>query len=153
MLLRHPARVMGAVSRIRSSQRAVLGVVALVQFGLTTLPVVMLSARTDMQGEPSRPLAYVVLAGSAVFSLAWFAAALRWRWVGGVAATTLSMPALLIMLVLQAQGVLPDLDLGLYTYAYALGLAAAGLLATLSAEYLLLSQRPQPEAATAVGGR
>lgn len=92
---------MSAISRRHSSRPAVLGILALVQFFLTSLPFVVASGRTDMQGESSRPLAYVVLLGSALFSLAWFAAVLRWRWVGGLAATTLSMPALVAMLVLQ----------------------------------------------------
>lgn len=123
-------------SNSRLPRPAVIGLIGLVLFAANSIPFLVASSRTDMQGNPSTSLAYVATTIAAVVTLIWFGATMRWGWIGGVAAAMLAGPSLALMLMLQAQGVLPDLDYGLYAYAQPLGLALSILLATLTSQAL-----------------
>lgn len=99
------------------------------------LPIA-LSSRVDMQGEPSTVLGYLGSGLALVFGIVWWSFVHFLDWLGGLFVVSLVFPVFVGLTVVAGQGVLPDLDFGLYIHAMCLILAMSCLAASLLARYI-----------------
>lgn len=132
----------------RETRRSVtLGGIALLLIATNVAYPVLNSSRIDMQGNPSTSVAYLGLVLAVVFGAIWFVLVKYLGFPGGMFSVALGLPAFLVVMWIVAQGVLPDLDYGLYVHVMVAILAGSCLVATLVAESFV-PRRAKPARAT-----